>query len=230
MTSAAPIPPVIDEKKGPQPGNFDWYPDLTGKTCVIVASGPSARENEYDILRGREDVYIIGINDSWKLAPWCEMLYACDHQWVIKRKGHWAGHAGLKVTQDRQVADILAQNNVWHRVFAVRGVEHIHTDQKGYIGWFGNSGTQALNLAVHFGPSKIILCGFDMTLQNGDHWHGRHYGGLHNPKPQYVRRWRRVTDRAFHTLQRLGIKAFSTSMEGALQDWPKLSLERALNE
>ncbi|HCZ48509.1 MAG TPA: hypothetical protein DCZ11_05850, partial [Gammaproteobacteria bacterium] len=44
----------------------------------------------------------------------------------------------------------------------------------------GNSGYQALNLAVLLGAERVILLGYDM---HGGHWHGRHGGRLNNPEP-----------------------------------------------
>lgn len=219
----------IDEKRGPQPENFLWYPDLAGKTLIVVASGPSARDVPLNITRGDPEIYTIAINESWKLCPWAQMLYGCDHQWWWRRRGDWKGFGGIKVTQDRQAADLMPGEDI-KRVFSVRGCEHLMLDQKGYIGWGGNSGFQALNLGMHFKPRKVILVGFDMTLKNGDHWHGRHANGLHNPKPPYVNRWRRVTDLAYLTLRSKGVFGYNTSPESALRNWPKATLEQALND
>ena len=228
MTEAATIPP-ISEKIGPQPSQFSWYPDLRGKTCVVVASGPSAKDTPLDILMNKPDIYVITINESWKLAPWANMLYGCDAQWWYKRRGQWVGFNknGLKITQDRTTGELLINEDI-KRVFAVRGSEHLLLGQPGYIGWGGNSGFQALNLAMHFEPAKIILVGYDMSLKNGEHWHGRHANGLHNPKPGHVERWRRVCDRAYFTLQRHGVIGVSTAINGALNNWPKMTLEDAL--
>lgn len=216
------------EKRGPQPEDYTWYPDLRGKTCVIVASGPSATDDDLNILKDRDDVYIIAINESFKLVPFGHMLYGCDHQWWYKRKRDWQRvWRGLKVTQDRLVAEVLIGEDI-KRVVAIRGRENCALDQPGYIGWGGNSGFQALNLALHFKPAKIILVGYDMTLKNGAHWHGQHGNGLHNPKDHHVVRWRGCVDRAYATLQREKVAGFNASMRSALNSWPKLSLPEAL--
>ena len=228
MVEASAFPDQFDkEKRGPQSADFAWYPDWSGETCVIVASGPSARDVPLEIAAGR-GCRCIAINESWKLAPWADMLYACDHVWYYKRRGQVAGFAGIKVSQDRVCADLMPDWDI-KRVYSVRGVEQIMTGQPGYIGWGGNSGFQAVNLAVHFNPAKIILVGFDMTLDHGCHWHGRHAHGLSNPKPPYVNRWRRVTDNAYFAIQREGIAGFNTSMKSKLVAWPKMSLEDALD-
>lgn len=218
---------MLDERKGPQPDQFSWYPDCSGKSIVIIASGPSANQVPLAFLKERDDIYVIAINESWKLFPWCDMLYGCDAQWWYKRKNDWLKYKGLKVTQDRTVGEILMDQDI-KRVFSVRGAERLMFDQPGYIGWFGNSGTQAINLAAHFKPSRIILVGFDMSIDKGLHWHGSHSYGLHNPKIQHIHRWRRCTDNAYHALSRMGVGCFNTSMDSALTVWPKMSLEDAL--
>ncbi len=57
------------------------------------------------------------------------------------------------------------------------------------IGDAGNGGFQALNLAIIWGAKRLLLVGYDMTLANGEHWHGRHPDGLNNPREHTVRRW-----------------------------------------
>lgn len=95
------------------------------------------------------------------------------------------------------------------------------------MGWGGNSGFHALNLAVQFGVSKIILVGFDMSLDHGVHWHGKHVG-LNNPTVRNVDRWRRCIDAAAEPIEALGITVVNTSPVSALQNYPKMSLAEAL--
>lgn len=76
-------------------------------------------------------------------------------------------------------------------------------------------------------PEKIILVGFDMRLDLGIHWHGRHKE-LNNPVTGNVERWRRVIDDASETIAALGIRALNVSPVSALQAYPKMSLSEAL--
>lgn len=97
------------------------------------------------------------------------------------------------------------------------------------IGWGGNSGFQAVNLAAHFGVRRIVLVGFDMQLRTGIHWHGRHGRGLNNPTRHNVERWRRVLDQAAPALAALGVEVVNVSPVSALTAYPKMSLEEALS-
>jgi hypothetical protein len=98
----------------------------------------------------------------------------------------------------------------------------------GYIGSAGNSGFQAINLAVHLGASKIVLVGFDMRLDLGTHWHGDHEGQLRNPSLENVIRWRRLIDEAAGELAELGIEVVNASKVSALTAYPIMSLDEAL--
>src|SRR4051812_43958873 len=51
-----------------------------GQTCVILAGGPSLKNENLALL----DAYhprVIAINDSWKLRPYASVLYFCDLEW-----------------------------------------------------------------------------------------------------------------------------------------------------
>lgn len=200
-----------------------WYPNWTGETVVIVAGGPSAKDVNLDAGRGR--ARFVAINNSYKLCPWADALYACDETWWTQYKAH-TEFAGLKITQDQRAK---AKYPMLKRVVSVRGVEELLTDTPGMIGWGGNGGFHALNLAVQWGAGKIVLVGYDMTLAHGSHWHGDHVGKCANPNDKNVLRWRKVVDEAAATLRRLNITVFNCSEKSALQNYPKCTFEAALD-
>lgn len=109
-----------------------------------------------------------------------------------------------------------------------REVDQILTAPPGTIGWGGNSGFQALNLAVQWGAARVVLVGYDMTLAHGTHWHGRHGAGLHNPTDRSIARWRAVLDGAAEQLAALGIDVVNTSAISALTRYRRASLEEAV--
>lgn len=114
-------------------------------------------------------------------------------------------------------------------VYRVQCVKEDRLQRSPVIGWGGNGGFQALNLAVHFNVKRIILIGFDMRVDKGDHWHGSHRNGLSNPTKRNANRWRRVMDEAAEDLNALGIEVLNTSLISALEAYPKVTLEEALN-
>lgn len=200
-----------------------WFPNWTGEAVVIVAGGPSAKD--VPLEQARDRAKFIAINTSYRLAPWADVLYACDANWWIEHKGA-PTFAGLKVSQDKRAAQIY--RHVRH-VTSVRGIEHLVLDQPGLIGWGGNSGFHAINLAVQWGANKLILVGYDMNLKGGSHWHGDHTGRCSNPNAQNVERWRRVVDAAAPTLAKLGVKVFNCSPVSSLMQYEKLEFQAALD-
>lgn len=117
-----------------------------------------------------------------------------------------------------------------HRIRAVPGEERLLFDRPGFVGWGGNGGFHALNLAVQWGLRKIILIGYDMTLQNGVHWHGRHGGSLQNPKQASVDRWRGILDAQAPVLVEHGVEVVIGSPGSSLSAFRKLELRAAIDE
>lgn len=113
-----------------------------------------------------------------------------------------------------------------------RGHDQILTDEPGVLGWGGNGGFHALNLAVQFGARRIILVGYDLHIPGGRrdqvHWHGAHGRGLNNPAPSILAKWRATFDAAAPRLKALGVEVLNASPASALTAYPKVSLEEAL--
>lgn len=197
-----------------------WWPDWTGETVVLVAGGPSAADAPLEAVRGRTRAIVV--NEGYRLAPWADALYAADWGWWHARRG-LPEFAGMKMTEHKRAAE----------EWGLRRVEVLKQDDRisfepGVIGSGGNSGFQALNLAVQWGARRIILVGYDATLDHGVHWHGRHGEGLRNPTVNLVRRWRRALDGAAKVLRERGIEVINASPISALENYPKMSLEAAL--
>ncbi len=202
-----------------------WLPDWTGATVVVVASGPSAKD--VPLWKGRGRAKFIAVNNSWLLCKWADMLYACDERWWSQYP-EWSEFRGIKVSQDQHAISKYGPRGV-KRVHCNKNYDVMLMEKPGYIGWAGNSGFQALNIAAHTKPSKIILVGFDMHIKAGIHWHGIHQGTCMDPKENNIIRWRRCTDAAFGVLAAAEIKAFNCSPDSALTAYPKMTFEAALD-
>lgn len=199
-----------------------WFPDWNGETVVIVASGPSAADAPLDMARGK--ARFIAINNSWRLAPWADILYACDVAWWDSVGGAPA-FGGLKMTVDHTAAKKYPDLK---KVICRRSTDKLVVKHPNVVGWGGNSGFHCLNLAVQFGCSKVILVGYDMTTAHGLHWHGAHPSGMNNPTERNVMRWRRAVDDASKVIKSLGVKVINCSPISALQKYPKMSFAEAL--
>lgn len=202
--------------------DFGWCPDWTGETVALVASGPSTKLVNLNAI-GRH-VRVVAINSSYRLTPNADVLYACDARWYIRNRGAM-GFRGLKVSQDKHAMEVFPEIK---RIVAVKGSDALQFAQLGYVCWAGNSGMQALNMVAQWGVKRILLIGYDMTIEHGLHWHGAHVGGLPNPQEAHINRWRRLMDYAYAQLVERGIEAINCSPLSALKNYPRMSLEDAL--
>lgn len=138
-----------------------------GQAVAIIASGPSLTQSDCDLVRAA-GLSTIAVNSSWKMAPFCDVLYAGDLCW-------WEAY-GAEV-------DIPAER--WTRsrqAAAVYRIRH-HAGHGAY-----NSGMGAIQFAVECGAGRVVLLGFDCSLNNGIHWHGPHEL-TKNPDAAKVKRW-----------------------------------------
>ena len=202
-----------------------WWPNWHGKTCVVVAGGPSAKDQPLHLLDKRKHKVIV-INNAHQLFPRAHVLFACDFAWW-RRYGPGLTFKGLRLSTDKNSCEPRQPWGV-QQVMLDRPSDKLNLVRYNCVGWGGNSGFQALNLAIQFGCHKIILVGYDMTTQRGLHWHGAHPPGMNNPTEQNIRRWRRAIDGAADQIAPLGIEVINASAISMLERYPRMELEAAL--
>ncbi len=101
-------------------------------------------------------------------------------------------------------------------------------EHPGEIGFGSNSGFQALNLVLQFGVTRVILVGYDMNLDHGIHWHGRHPGLLNNPRIGSVAKWRAQLDAQAGLLESMGIEVLNASPISSLTAFRKVDFQEAI--
>jgi hypothetical protein len=204
------------------PATVSWWHEWRGECVAIVGAGPSANKQPIEMLRDR--IHVIAINESYKLAPWAEILYACDF-------GFWQVHngckefAGLRLSHDRRACDQFGLQRV--NIEQV-GSNDLLLDRPTYVGAGGNSGFQAFNLAIQFGATGIMLIGIDCTLEHGMHWHGRHSAPMSNPMEINAKRWQVAFDGAAARVRSLGVDVVNCSQISKLTQYPKTTIAEAL--
>lgn len=193
---------------------------------MLVASGPSAKGENLELARGR--AFVAVINTSWRLAPWANALYAADYRWWASDEAP-TDFEGLRITCEERAA----------REFGLRLVKCLRKDCRimahapGTISGAGNSGFHLLDLAIQFSANPLLLVGYDMSIDNGLHWHGRHGKGhdgrwLMNPKKGDCWRWRKALDGAAKPLAAAGKRVVNCSPGSSLTAYPKMPLADAL--
>ncbi len=204
-----------------------------GRTVACIATGPSLVAEDVERLRG---LRTIAINDAYKLAPWADVLYACDSKWWGWHKGvpEFAGRKfALEPPADARSRKLMETLKHFPRphwaypdVARLKGTGRFGLElEPDGLRLGSNSGYQAINLAVHFGAARILLLGYDMQ---GDH---RHFFGVHpdQSKPPF-----RLCLEAFETLvaplKELGVEVINCTRRTALHCFPEMSLEDALRK
>lgn len=193
-------------------------PEWCGETVFILGCGPSLAKTPVEKIRGKGRV--IAINDSFIKAPWADVLYFCDKAtfWDEYHEQIQSMFTGkYLVTLSNQIEGVKALRNT--------GTDGLETDPCG-LRTGGNSGYQAINLAYHFGVSRIILLGYDMSCHNQQlHWRERR-------RPQTVHGFTQTINRGmlphFPTLaaplQEAGVTVVNSTPNSSLRVWPYMPL------
>jgi hypothetical protein len=144
-----------------------------------------------------------------------------DRKWWLEYAGSIAGDFELWTTS-RSAASVWKLNLVNSEPGG--GVAR----RKGWIRQGGNSGFQAVGLAMLFGAARVILLGYDMG-SNGDrkHWHHDHPSDLGNPLDRNFAIWRKNFEQM---AREATIPIVNASRETALRCFPRKDLDACLAE
>jgi hypothetical protein len=166
-------------------------------------------------VRGKARV--IAVNNCYQIAPWADLLYACDQRWWDHYRPDFAG---IKVT----ISQSAAKSYGLHLLRSENKAGFSLKWPKVHEG--SNSGFQAVNLAILLGAKKIVLLGYDMG--GSGHWHGYHGGNLRNPDETQFRRWRGAFQDAVTDIEHAGVEVINCTRDTALTCFPRANLEDVL--
>ena len=208
-----------------------------GETVVIVGNGFPTQE-QVDFCRGKARV--ICINDTFRLAPWADMLYFADARWFNEQSGWWGNwpnaddikrFAGLKVTIENSAevtkvdpsVKVLRNDSAKDNGGLCLKPNGIRTGRQ--------SGHQVINIAVHTGVARIVLIGFDFDDEWRDgksHWFGHHPHDLrktvHKPGGFYRNIVTPLMDTLVKPLDELGIECLNATPGSKLGYFKKVNL------
>lgn len=213
------IRPAIPEL----PAKLVW----TGATVVVVASGPSLTAGQcedvqlWQMTPAPEPRRVIAINTSFRMAPFADILYACDGTWwkmhyeeaarSFKTDRMWTQDEGAAKTFNIQLIKSASGKGLSRRP------DLIHQGM--------NSTYQAINLAFLAGARRFILLGVDC---HGGHWHGDHPKPLSNSLPH--RQWKEKFTGLAADLTAEGVVTVNCSPGTALRAFPTAELEEELSK
>ena len=201
-----------------------------GETVAIFASGPSMTREVAERVRGRAKVIVI--NDQFELAPWADLLYACDAKWWNSKLARATcegnnpyAFKGIKVTMMAVPGRVAPGEELLH-VYQSGTVGIDLTP--GYLRTGRNSGHQAINLAIQLGVANIILCGYDMRVVGGrEHNFGSHPVNIAEPRGIPFSDFITNMTRSAQEVERL-VRIVNTTKDSALKCYKYMDLEKAL--
>jgi hypothetical protein len=190
-----------------------------GRTVACIASGPSLTREDCEAVR---HLPAIAVNNAGlpPMAHWAEVHYAADGRW-------WQKHLEA-MSYDRLK---LACNGDTYGVQLIRTAgKYGFDDRPDVLRTGASSGYQAIHLAAHFGAKRIILLGYD-GAPDGDrpHFHGSHtLNGLADPRSDNYETWRAAFRTLAPELEKRGVEVVNCSRRTAIDAFPCMNLEDAL--
>jgi hypothetical protein len=208
------------------PAKFAWWQDWRGKAAAIVACGPSVKNANVELLKGKFKVLAIKEALS-RLVPFADVVYGCEEPWWNHVKG-LPDYKGLKLAWEGSKINF---EDVHRFALFSKTHDEIMVDAPGVIGAGGHSGFQALNIAVQFGASRILLVGYDLHLNKHVHFYGRNtWSRANNPNDTVFPRWIDGMERAAVKLSAMGVEVINASPVSKVQSFRKASIEEAISE
>ncbi len=131
--------------------------DYNTDHVFIIGGGPSLRGFNWPVLSSHP---VIGCNHAFRLGiDVCDVCVFGDHKFFERFHGELQDYEGPVVTNNRHLYTKQKELSwITCMPYEKFGL-HKHA-----LGWNGNTGSVAINLAVHLGFTEILLLGFDMAL------------------------------------------------------------------
>lgn len=213
----------LDERTAALVESRPW---ADGRPVLILGGGPSLTARQVAFCYRRRRVpRCIAINDSFRLAPWADALYACDLGWWA-RTPEAAEFHGLKFGLARVTRHYPGVWG-WLPTVAAGGKNHGFDPRPGRMRTGGNGGHQAIIAAVQLGARKIILLGYDMQAAADGRCNWHDYDPT-TPNPTIYPRFRAAFDTLKHDLIHLGVTVLNATPGTALEAFPPVPLAVAL--
>jgi hypothetical protein len=151
--------------------------------CVRSGERPPSIYSPY--MKAIHNKHVIAINAAYLIGDWMDMVFFGDANFYLPHEERLAKWPKLKVSCHATTANVP-----WIK-FLDKDTNHSRgiSSNPGMVSWNTNSGSAAISIAANAGAKRIVLLGFDMSLDsNGfSHWHSEYKNSPRNsgipPKP-----------------------------------------------
>ena len=198
-----------------------WQPSplWKGSDAYILGGGPSLKGFDFNFLR---DKNVIGCNTAaLKVgAAVCQVCFFSDEEWFIQNYDDISKFSGLVVTH---CVTMKQRSEAWIK-WMERKDSGLHKDG---LGFGGNSGCGAINLALLLGAKRVFLLGIDCAggPEKEHHWHADNRQQAANSEALYQKFKVGFSDIA-KDLPRVfpGAEIFNLNPRSSLTVFPRLSM------
>ena len=139
-------------------------PLFKGETGIIVGTGPSLSNEQLDLVNSAKlfgDARVFAINNSFEKVEATDVQLSCDGPWWRYYWPRW-----------KELRELPAMKFTWYPEIAKNfGIKYIRAIVKeglstdpGIVHINHGSGPMIINLALHFGISRLLLIGHDMKF------------------------------------------------------------------
>lgn len=197
-------------------------PDLTGRTVVLAAPGPSLTEAVVAQVQAA-GVFVMAVGDAYRMMPFADALYHSDGPWWDHHKGvpyfagaKWSAHGTEDHNNKLPHAERYGLNLIGGRsAIGFSGDPRV-------INYGQNSGFQATQLLIHWGAARIVLVGFDMRAVDGKtHFFGKR--AVPSPYKSFIAAFRKAA-----TQMPRPVEIINATPKSALACFPRMELADAL--
>ena len=186
MRNSLPLPLIlIVEKFRVIPLYFKWKKDkkygsqnfikknkglkgsFQGKRCVIIGNGPSLNKTDLSLLKNE---YTFGLNRIYllfdRLGFETDFLVSSNRYVIEQFSDEMLQTNCKKFFNYKFKKEIKNKDNVSFITATPFGSKYFDNIEKGYMAYSGSVTFVAIQLALYFGFSEIILIGFDNNFKN----------------------------------------------------------------
>lgn len=168
------------------------------------------------------DKHVIGINGAFLLGDWVDICFFGDKHWYFDNAKQLNDYKGLLVGCP-EFLQVPGWQKLGIKYLAKSEVDYGISSDPTKVCWNFNSGAAAISLAYNAGCKKIILIGFDMSLDTTGkgHWHNMYNGKTNMPFPKHLVGFDSISADA----KRLGIEILNASPKSKIEQFPKVSIK-----
>jgi hypothetical protein len=193
-------------------------PEWQGETAFIVASGPSVKSVDLELLRGRR---VIAVNSSFEAVPFADIAIFGDARWWEVNRAKFEHFKGRICCGSQSPRDV--------KLLRVRRKPPPPSSEADVLVLQFTTSTAAMDLAAKLGAKRIVILGMDG--KNSDNGTTHH----HRPHPwRQVSGWEARHRRDIQSMQaplrELGIEVVLATPSAYSDLWPVVPLEKLIEQ